>query len=301
MADTTMQAALEKAFAEAVETTEAPAEGTTVEAVETPAAAEVVAPAEDPSTGSEAKSETVAVPEAIGTEELPEEYFGVSRSGLDDESWKAVIGGFADRDAHIQTLLRERAAAAVEPVAAAAPVEPTPTGVSDADILVALGLDPENDMDDERTAKVAVPLARMVLDLKSQVEDVQEHGAAVEAETFWRTSLKSMEEAYGPLPRDISHEDVMRASATGGIGDPVDAYWRVMGPARSSILADVNRRKNEAESRLKSTQSTASKPAASPKTEPAAIVAKDVSAAIKDAFKSLNDERQWATTEYGEE
>jgi hypothetical protein len=92
----------------------------------------------------------------------------------------------------------------------------------------------------------------------------------------------------------------MKAAAIGGIADPVDAYWRVMGPARSSILAEVTRRKGEAEVRLKEGQA-ALKPKGSVKTETPIIESKDTSDAIKQAFRMLNKDKEWATTEYGEE
>jgi len=275
------------------EVTETGSEAAQESGAETTEAAEAAETTETPSEGeAEASAETT---------EAPTEYFGIDLSALSSEERASIIAGYADRDKHIQQLLREKAAAkTAEADSTESPAAPAPADTevvdeaSDADILAALGLDPENNPDDAIAAKSAVPLARMALQLQAEVEGLKAKGLESETAVLWETSLTSLEAQYGALPEDLTHEDVMQQAAKAGIAEPVDAYWRIMGPARAEVLAAVKARREAATAKLKTPQAAQTRPKTDAPTQPGPLESKDVKSATTEAINRIMRDKGWS-------
>lgn len=271
-------------------------EGTAAKAVEAPGGEEV-AGAEtktgaDEATGTE--SETEASADADGTDEdVPTDYFGTDLSEFPADVRKAIIEIVKPRDQHIQQLLREKADEGKTEDADKPADEAITDETSDADILAELGLTDMADPDDP-TTKALLTVTRFALGLKGEVSELRGKGELTETRTYWETSLASLEKQYGVLPD--SHEEVMKAAAKAGIAEPMDAYWRIMGPGRQKLMAEVTKRRDVAAKALKGTQKP-TKPRTSQDTEDVAIEAKDVGSAIKIALKNLGSERGWSLSD----
>lgn len=184
------------------------------------------------------ESETSEAPE--GTDEAPDEYMGVPLSGLSAEERRAVIDGYKERDTLINRLMRERAEADAAPAAPAeAPAESPDEEFSDQAIAEALGLDLE-DPYDLKLAQVAVPLARKNLELEARVEKQSSLTAAQQEEVRWTKALDALEaQPNGALP--VPREVLFQYALDNGIYDPNIAYWAIVGPTRTEVMADVER------------------------------------------------------------
>lgn len=278
------------AGAEGSEGTAPPAEPT-APAAATPASTEgAAAQATPPVEGTTPPAEA---PTGTAEEDVPTSYYGVDLPGTAEER-KAVIDALSGRDQHIQKLLRDKAeeakageaAPAAEPVAPAAPQ--APAEVTDEDILRDLGLNPENeDMEDPKVQAI-VGLARFALDLKEEVGSVKQSAAVRETEALWENQLDALEKQYGSLPEGITRDDVLAHAAKAGIAEPVDAYWRIMGPARAEVLAAVKARRDAAETALKRGSSSPVKTRGSEgETADAPLEAKNTKDAVKEAMLRL--------------
>ncbi len=256
---------LRSAIAEAVEGFE-PTEGTdepeaTADEEPTPDASPGGESADTPDDGEDTSEATVE-----GTdEEVPTEYFGLDLSGLEPKQRAEIIGELRKRDDHIGKLLRDRNADSVETEPETGEPE-TPSEPTDEEILSALGLDPENNPFDEQAAKVALPLVKRQLQQDRTLAALIEQQELAEIDRSWRQSLSGLEREFGPLPADIDHDKVMEFAAESGIGNPVDAYWRIVGPGRAALT--------DAMKRLEKEQRTAAKKAAAT-TRPKAVEAED--------------------------
>jgi hypothetical protein len=293
-----------EAFAEVLAKSEAaPGEGDGTEGTPAPAG-EATAPNADPS-GTEGApntegtdGESAATSEATtpagdeGTEDVPTEYFGQDLSEFEPEVRKAIIEMVAPRDKHIQKLLRENAEKAGEAAPGetpeAAPAAPAaPAEVSDAEILEALGLNAE---DDSPEAKAIIGLAKFNLDLQNEVKAMASKTEVRETEVLWETQLTALEKEYGDLP--VDRTEVFKRAVENGIVEPVDAYWRIMGPARQDLMAEVKKRREAATEQLAKGQKPV-KPTTSAKTEPEGLESVEVGDAIKEAFGKLTKEHGW--------
>lgn len=229
-----MREALRAAVAESTKGDEG-AEGTAE--AETP---DPETPASDASTEGTAASSTPATetPEtpapAEGTEDPPTSYFGYEfPPDLTAEQRQGIISELRKRDDTIGKLLRKQSDAA-PPEGEAAP-EP-PAELSDEDILAQLGLDPANPFD-EQAAKLAVPLVRQQLAQERALATLIEESELAELDRSWRSSLAGLEKEFGELPSELDADAVMAFAAENGIGSPVDAFWRIMGPTRANLSA----------------------------------------------------------------
>ena len=232
-------------------------------------------------------------------EDTPTEYFGTDLSGLPAKERADIIAGFKDRDRHIQQLLRKQAEEAkATGEKSEAKTDSAGSGgegeVTGADILSALGLDPARAEDPDDDTKAIIGLGRFALDLQSQVKGVVETSSVRETKQLWETTLASMEESYGKLPDDITRMDIYKLAVENGIADPVDAYWRIMGPARHDIMAQVKARR-EAATKLVAEKQTQTKPKADGKTEKNDLLegVTDTREAIKKALGGLAEEKGW--------
>lgn len=280
---------------------------------------EVVLPSEGTGEEPEATDDEAAVtPEAQGdesaestdevaaeTSEAPEgtdedantEYYGVDLSGLSAEERASIIAGFQERDKFIQQLLRNKPEGEAE--AEATPPDPGDEEVSDDDLLKALGLDDPDDPYVEHSAKVALPLAKLVLDLQDRVQDLSNRAELDATERYWNQSLDGLEAQYGKLP--ASHEEVMKQAASAGVGDPTDAYWRIMGPAKQQVMAEVDKRRATFEKTLKQGAKGTVRPASQTDASEKIIDAKDAKDAVRMAFAQLSKERGLDLPEFGDE
>lgn len=260
----------------------------TEEEAETPDASSEGAPAEVATESGETESETEPEASGEGTDDVPTVYMGQDLSDLPAEARQGIIDGFKERDNLINKLLREKAEAATsqpEPEQETQP-EPTPQ-LTDAELLAQLKLDPENDPFDEHTAKVALPLAKAVMEMRQQLSELQNNSVLQETDSYWRSSLKTLEESFGELP--VAHEEVMQFAAANDVGDPQDAYWRIMGPARQQLAEAAAARRAEAVREAKKAATT-QRPKTAPKTTPARIEGAEVSDVLGEAAKAAAEE-----------
>lgn len=266
-----------------------PTDGTGEEP-EAPAEEAVVTPDAQGEESEETPADEVGADESEagdGTDEdVPSEYYGVDLSALSAEERAAIVAGFQERDKFIQQLLRNKAD---EPAEAPKAEDPGDAEASDADILQALGLDDPDDAYAEHTAKVALPLAKLVLSLQEEVSQVKARTELDATERYWQSSLDQLEAKHGGLP--VSHAEVMKMAAEAGVGEPVDAYWRIMGPARQEVMAEVQKRRAVMERSLKQSAKGTVRPSTGADTTEAIIDAKDVKDATRQALSMLFRER----------
>lgn len=292
MADATTEAVA----AAAAELLNAPAtnpgpEGT----VAAPAAPEAI-PSDPGSTGADPKveprpaaapAEAPAGQPAEGTAEPPTEYFGVDLSGLPADQREELIAQWSERDRLINTLQRGQATeppaqAPAAPAAPPTPVAPEPEPeLSDADLAEAFHLDLE-DPADEKTAQVAIPLARTILLLKEQVEGLAAGTAAKDARAEFTSGLSKLETEYGVLPSD-SRAALVEAAVTRGI-DADSAYWAAVGPTRLAVMQDVTERLTKLQAQGKASATTP-RPGTNVPVEQRALESKDTKSAVAEAAK----------------
>lgn len=273
MADGNMRAAIAAALAEDTEETA----DTSAEVTVDEAAATDDAQSDDSTESNDTTDEATSTDDTA--DEGPDEYFGVKLTGLSKEDRDAVIAGFQERDKFIQQLLRNKPEDAAEESTTDSEAADTEE-VGDDAILKALGLDDPDDPYAQNTAKVAVPLTKLVLELQDEVASLKGRTDADATERYWTSQLTQLERDYGPLP--ISHEELMRQAATAGVAEPVDAYWRVAGPARQQVMAEVTKRREA----LATARKAEAKGNVRPKDEAAGSEVIEKFADVRDATKS---------------
>jgi hypothetical protein len=253
--------------------------------------------ASTPEAGDERTDEATPVADADETPEAPEgtgdeearTYFGVDLSGLSAEEADAIVKGFEERDKFIQKLLRNQPETAEPEVAAEDATPDEGEALTDDDIKKALGLDDPDDAYAEHTAKAAVPLAKMVLELQETVTALQTQTQVQATERLWEETLSSMEKQFGALP--IDRNELYKQAAEAGVAEPVDAYWRVMGPARQQVMAEVQKRREAMSSDLKKGAKGNVRPTDTADGVEAPIKAKDVKDATRQALARIVKER----------
>jgi hypothetical protein len=285
MADSNMRAAIEAALATDPEDTAPAAEVTDDDAV-----AADDAQSEESTEGDDTADEATS-PEG---DEGPDEYFGVSLKGLSREERDAIVAGFTERDKFIQQLLRNKPEDAADEAPPADPPEDT-GAVDDAEILKALGLDDPDDPYTEKAAQSALPLAKLVLSLQDEVSTLKQRTELEATERYWENTLTSLESQFGTLP--VSHQEVMQQAANAGVGEPVDAFWRIMGPARQAVLAEVTKRREAVTTSMKKGAKANVRPADQASGSDVVEKFTDVRDATKSAIASLLKERGIALEE----
>lgn len=182
--------------------------------------------------GSEAAAGT---PEAGDGTEVPTEYFGYKfPPDLTPEQRGEILAELKKRDDTIGTLLRGKTPEEKAAQQAAAPAEEAPEPLTDADILQALGLDPENPFEVEQ-AKSILPVVRKQIEQDQMIGQLMQMQELNDIDRTWRQSLSGLEKEFGALPAEVTHDDVMEYAAEKGIADPLSAYWSIVGPGRSSV------------------------------------------------------------------
>lgn len=269
-----------------------PTDDGTGEEPEAPAVEEPVTPEAQGDEGAEEEAVEAEESEAGDGTDIPTDYYGVDLSGLSAEERAAIVAGFQERDKFIQQLLRNKSTEepkADEPASGGSDAADDNAPLTDDDIKKALGLDDPDDPFAETTAKVAIPLAKLVLDLQEQVVSIAARTEMDATERYWDSSLSALEGQFGKLP--LSHDEVMKEAAAAKVAEPVDAYWRIMGPMRQQVMAEVQRRREAVVEPLKKGAKAAVRPKGDAGTAEAIIEAKDVKDATKQALSSLFKER----------
>lgn len=260
----------------------APAEAPTPTVVAAPSATGAVAEVEPVST--EAVVETPSAQAVEGTPAITD-YYGYDLSDIPEEARQGFVDELKERDTLINKLLRERAEAEANPPAPAAPVAPVAeTPLTDEDILIALGQDPE--MLDESAARALVLLGRQLVETKAQVEQMAEQSAVQQTQFFWESSLDKLEAQYGKLP--IAREGVgglFEYAIKNVINDPSLAYWAVVGPTRAEVHTEVQKLKG-ATAEAKRAAATL-RPSAATDLSAVALESKDTKSATKEALDSI--------------
>lgn len=182
-------------------------------------------------TGSEG---TEGESEAGDGTDIPEEYFGYKfPPDLTPEQRGEILTELKKRDDTIGKLLRGK-----EPVkdgdTPPPEPEPEPEPVTDEDILRALGADPDDPFASD-SLKAVVPIVRKQMEQENVIAQLIEIQELNEIDRTWRQSLSGLEKEFGALPAEVSHDDVMEFAAKEGIGNAMDAYWRIVGPGRAAV------------------------------------------------------------------
>ena len=225
-------------------------------------------------TGSENKVDS----EAQEGTEVPTEYFGYKfPPDLTPEQRGEIITELKKRDDTIGKLLRGRDEGAAEAVA---DVEPEAEPLTDADILQALGLDPEDPFA-AQTAKAVLPVVRKQLEQENVIAQLMEIQELNEIDRSWRASLTGLEKEFGALPVEVTHDAVMQFAAENGIGSPLDAYWRIAGPGRTAAESLVTARAGAL--RAAKAASATTRPGSGNAVDEAPVVGKTTKAATREA------------------
>ena len=194
----------------------------------------------DGSRTTESSEDSTSTEASDGTVDGPSEYFGYKLPpDLTPEQRGEFISELKKRDDTIGKLLRGKDAN--EP-AVVQEQQTTPEPMTDAEILQAFGLDPENPFD-EQTAKAIVPLVRKQIEQDNVLAHLIEIQELNDIDRTWRGTLAAMEQEFGVLPTEVTHDSVMEFAADNNIQSPVDAYWRIVGPGRQIVEGLVSQRK----------------------------------------------------------
>lgn len=229
---------------------------------------------QDPS--STEGSESAASADAT---DVPEEYFGYRfPPDLTPEQRAEFIGELKKRDDTIGKLLRKDAPDPVEPT----DEEPVPslTDATDEEILQALGLDTDDPFM-EQTAKAVIPVVRRQLEQEATISQLLQLQEAAEIDRSWRSSLSGLEREFGALPAEVTHDEVMEYAARENIGNPLDAYWRIVGPGRSLVEDMVQRKAASKIAEKKASSST--RPGGSTVEDEAPLESKTTKGATREA------------------
>lgn len=234
------------------------------------------------------ESETQPEASGEGTDDVPTSYFGVDLSDLPAEKRAEIIAHFKEQDTLINKLQREKPEGQGQADAVDQPDDSStaPEPVTDEALLQAFGLDPEDPFD-ERAAKVSLPLARQLLELKARFDAMAETQVLADTERYWMTSLDRLETEYGELP--ISRDAVLEFAAENSLGDPQDAYWRLMGPARQQLVQAAASQRAAQVAAAKEAAST-TRPRTAPKTTSPKLESTNVKDAVAEAAKRVADE-----------
>lgn len=218
------------------------------------------------------ETESAETPQGTA-DEVPTEYFGLDLSDLSAEKRGEIITAFKEQDKFIGKLLQEQAEEPAPAVSQPAPVEEeAPYEYSDADVASALGIDLEDPYGAEQ-AKVAVPLARQLMEQKRTLDQLVQDQEVRETERIWEGGLDRLEAQYGKLP--VERTRVFEMAVDEGIATPEDAYWRVAGPARASLVERIQAARAE-QLRDGKRAATGTRPRSSAPVTPASLKARDV-------------------------
>lgn len=207
------------------------------ESADAPAEGEESGKVQDPEVSGEAEpAETPAA-------DVPESYWGVDLSDIPAEPRAEVIAHFEQQDSIIRKL-QARLAKEPEKPALEAPV--APEEVTDADLLKAMGLNPES-FEAQQAAPLVLPLARSVLALEERVEQLSQVESTRSVETAWNERLAALEESYGKLPG--TRLEQLRYAVEENIASPAELYFELSAPIKKEVEAAAAAARREAAKR----------------------------------------------------
>lgn len=184
-------------------------------------------------------------PEAatVQVEDVPESYWGVDLSDIPPEKRAEVIAHFEQQDSTIRKL-QERLSKEPEPTALTAQEEPE--DISDEDLMHAIGLDPE-DFEDQRLAPKMLPLARTIVALEGQVEQMAQERVVEKTTNIWNSQLDELETTYGKLP--FNRVSVLQYAIEEGLTSPYETYFKLSAPVRKEVEQRASEARRTADKR----------------------------------------------------
>lgn len=266
---------------------EQPEEGTETEVSEaadsetdTPDNAEGAQSDVEPETSSEEESEAEGEASPEGTDEPPLVYFGEDLSGFTADQRREVIAMLEKRDDFIGKHLQSKAEGQGEET----PAPEAPAELTDEAILEAFGIDPENPYE-EQAAKVAIPLAKALEEQKGVITQLLERIELQDIEREWNSTLETLSKENGELP--VSNVAVMEYAAENGIANPVDAYWRIAGPARRQVTEAMAAVKSRMAKETSKAKASSQRPAATQTEETLDLEGMNTKSATEKAARSV--------------
>lgn len=232
----------------------------------------------EPPQASESASET---PEGTD-EELPDSYWGVDLTGIPVEQKRELLAHLQQQDGTIRKLQAKLS----EPLEVAPAEEAEPDEVTDAQLLEAVGIDPEDFNIPDAFKAAAVKMARNQLALEDQVARLNSVEAGRTMETQWNRELDKLEATYGDLPG--TREEVLRYALKEDVLTPADLYFQLTAPVKREVESLAAKARREAGKRE---QSAGVKPRSS-SAEPAPV---QPGMSLRDAVKSAAQAAQKET------
>lgn len=191
----------------------------------------------------------------VADADLPDNYWGTDLSGLSPDQKRAVIAAVDGQEGYIHKL-QERLAKfeqdAAEPHAPV--VTPEEEELADADILAALGFDPE--YADEAAAKPMLALARTVIALEDTVDRLSTNEAVRDTETKWNGALDELEASYGKIlgsdGQPVQRVAILQEALAKGYASPFETYFQLTAPVKREVDSAVAAARRAAEKRAES-------------------------------------------------
>lgn len=188
------------------------------------------APGESQSQTAEG-SEPGTTPEAKPVQEtdVPTEFWGVDLSDIPAERRAAILALAEQQESTIHKL-QQRLSEQKQPEPAPPVEEPV---LTDDDILVAIGVDPEDYSVSESARAALIRMAKATMALEDKVESLATKDTTREVETFWNSELDRLEAENGKLPFD--RIQVLQYAVEEGLTDPVGVYFRLSAPVKREV------------------------------------------------------------------
>ena len=206
---------------------------------------------------------------------VPDSYMGLNLSDIDPDQRAEIIRFVEEQNKFITRLQQNQP---TEP----APNEPKvvddapPAGdpgefqmPADAEIIAAMGLSPD-DPEFESQVKVALPLAKVMLQQNDTLERLMGTLEADKSQTAWNTTMDGLEKEFGAL--GIDRGRVRAYAQENGIEDPTAAYWTIAGPVRQQVAAKAQEARNAAMALLR--QGAPGRPSGAPSETAATTIPK---------------------------
>lgn len=239
------------------------------------------------STPSPKDGEGEVKPEDDDGEAVPESLFGIDLSTLPEPERKVFIREWTEQNKQISKLQRDNAELKTEEKPPAKTQEPgEPEAITDEVLAQALRLDLE-DPDDARLAERLIPLARMNLEMKAQLEATASTVNIDVEMRHWNGELDRLEKRFGEMP--IDRTEVLERAAARGIADPEAAYWAAVGPIRVSVSEALAKQLKTAQKTGK-VAATTLRPKTSAPTQKTTLESKTTKEAVLEAAKLAAEE-----------
>lgn len=232
---------------------------------------------DEPST-AEASTEASSADEGE-TPPVPDSYWGVDLTGIPEAKARELIAHFEQQDGTIRKLQ----ARLQEPLEAP-PAPEVAEEVTDAQLLAAYGIDPEDYSVPDVLKAALVTQGRNQLLLEDQVTQLTNMEQGRSLETQWNRELDELEATYGKLTG--TREEVLRYALSEAVPTPADLYFKLTAPVKREVESLAAAARREA---FKREQSGGTMRPRSSSAEPAAV---QPGMSIRDAVKAAALEAQ---------